>query len=397
MVHVVAGLALGLPGALAAQAARPAGTLAWMDAGGAQLQQPQSTRRSAGTVGAGLWHGRGALSVAGEGNVTLADDSVAAAQWVLRTTLAPARWSRLRTDVDVSATTSGLLLPGSNGNRSAALRQSVRVGAVTLFGSAGLGRTSRLDLESRGRAVSAGADWQPGAWRVGVSGQRADTDDWQLMEASGIELRRVAPAYVVHDLTADVAWRRGRWWLGASHSWRAGSGATVGSARGHSLLAAWQLSPSLLVIAQQGEQLADVLRGVPQARYTGLAMRWTPVRANGLRRDARTFGEARALPPTVVPDVKSSEVLLQRREGVGVLVLSVAAPADATVEVACSATDWAPVPMVREGGAFVLRLTLPTGTHRVAVRVNGGAWRAPRGLAAVADDFGGQAGVVVVP
>jgi hypothetical protein len=53
--------------------------------------------------------------------------------------------------------------------------------------------------------------------------------------------------------------------------------------------------------------------------------------------------------------------------------------------------------MVRDGGAFVHRLTLPTGTHRVAVRVNGGAWRAPRGLAAVADDFGGQAGVVVVP
>jgi len=40
---------------------------------------------------------------------------------------------------------------------------------------------------------------------------------------------------------------------------------------------------------------------------------------------------------------------------------------------------------------------LPPGSHRVAVRINGGAWRAPRGLVAVPDDFGGTVGVVVVP
>jgi hypothetical protein len=33
----------------------------------------------------------------------------------------------------------------------------------------------------------------------------------------------------------------------------------------------------------------------------------------------------------------------------------------------------------------------------VAVRVNGGAWRAPRGLAVVDDDFGGKAGLIVIP
>jgi len=45
----------------------------------------------------------------------------------------------------------------------------------------------------------------------------------------------------------------------------------------------------------------------------------------------------------------------------------------------------------------VQQLTLPAGAHRIAVRVNGGPWRAPRGLAPVNDDFGGKAGVVVIP
>lgn len=380
-----------------AQGARPAGTLAWLDAGGARVQQPSSTLRSAGSVGAGVWHGRGALSVAGEGSVTLADDSLAAAQWVLRTTFAPARWSRSRTDLDLSATTNGLVIPGVNGNRSGAVRQSLQFGSVGLFGTAGVGRTSRLELESRGHAFSVGADLQRGAWRASVTGQRAFTDDWQLMEASGIELLRVVPAYTIDDFTADLSWRRGRWWLGASRSWRAGSGATTGTAKGHSLMAAWQLSSSLMLIVQGGEQMADVVRGVPQARYSGLAMRWNPLRVNGLRRDARAFGEARGNGPTMVPDVQTDEVLLQRREGVGIVVLTITAPADALVEVACSATDWTPVRVTREGGAFVLRLTLPSGAHRLALRVNGGAWRAPHGLVAVEDDFGGKAGVVVVP
>lgn len=385
------------PHLVGAQASRPIGTLAWLDAGGARVQQPQSTLRSAGTVGAGVWHGRGALSVAGEGSVTLADDSLAAAQWVLRTTFAPARWSRSRTDVDVAATTNGIVWPGVNGNRSGALRQSLQFGTVSVFGSAGAGRTSRLNLDSRGHAFSLGSDVQRGRWRASVTGQRAFTDDWQLMEASGIELRREVPAYTIDDLTTELSWRSGRVWLAASRSWRAGSGATIGTANGYSLVAAWQLSPIVMLIAQGGEQMADVVRGVPQARYTGLAMRWNPLRVNGLRRDARAFGEARTNAPTLVPDVRSDEVLLQRRDGAGTIVLTITAAADALVEVACSATDWAPLRVAREGGRFVHRLSLPSGTHRLAVRVNGGAWRAPRGLAPVEDDFGGKAGVVVVP
>jgi len=383
-----------------AQPLLPQGTLAWIDAGGARVQQPRSALRNAGTLGGGLWHGRSRWSVAAEGAITLADDSLAAAQWVLRGSLAPA--ARWRTDLDLVSTTNGLDWPGSaSGSRSAALRQSVLLGPVTVHGSAGVGRTDRYLMSTRGHAYALGADVQRvlgrSVWRLGVTGQRAFTDDWMLMEASGIVLEREVPAYTLDDLGVDLAWRMARWSLSASRSWRQGAGATLGRANGFSITASWQLSPALLLMAQGGEQLADVVRGVPQARYTGIAMRWNPLRVQGVQRTARAFADTRSLSPDVVPDLRGDEVVLQRREGRGVLSLSIVATPDAVVEVASSANEWTPVRMAFGPSGFTHVLTLHTGTHKVAVRINGGAWRAPRGLVAVDDEFGGQAGLVVVP
>jgi len=383
-----------------AQPVLPQGTMAWIDAGGARVQQPQSALRNAATMGGGLWHGRSRWSVAAEGAITLADDSLAAAQWVLRTSLAPA--TRLRTDIDLVSTTNGLNWPGSvSGSRSAAARQSVLLGPVTLHGTAGVGRTDRYLMSTRGHAFALGGDVQRvfgrSVWRFGVAGQRAFTDDWMLMEASGIVLEREVPAYTLDDIGVDLAWRMSRWSLSASRSWRQGAGATVGRANGFSVTASWQLSPALLLMAQGGEQLADVVRGVPQARYTGIAMRWNPLRVQGVQRAARAFADTRSLSPDVVPDLRGDEVVLQRREGRGVLSLSIVATPDAIVEVASSANEWTPVRMAYGPSGFTHVLTLPSGTHKVAVRINGGAWRAPRGLVAVDDEFGGQAGLVVVP
>jgi hypothetical protein len=53
--------------------------------------------------------------------------------------------------------------------------------------------------------------------------------------------------------------------------------------------------------------------------------------------------------------------------------------------------------MEREAGVWVARVRLTTGKYRVAVQVDGGDWRAPRNLARVRDDFGGEAGLVVIP
>jgi hypothetical protein len=381
----------------------PAGeTLAWLDVGGARVQQPTSTRRSAGSVGGGLWYGRGRIALAGEGSLTIASDSVMAAQYVVRTTMLPRRWSR--TDVDLSATTNGLVFPGHNGNLSAVVRQTVAVGAVEFVGTAGGGRTSRLGLNTTGHAYSVGADMQrtlrTGTWRSGLTMQRSVTNDYQLMEASGIALGEIAPNYTLGDAVVQLSWQRGNWWVQANRGWREGRRATVGTASSYNVALAVNVNASTTLIAQGGEQMADVLRGVPQARYTGLAVRWNPVRPRTLRRDARALADVRGTTGSgvvVVPDVRGDEVLLQRTEGQGIITIAINAPANAVVDIAVSSADWTPMRMARTGDAFVHQLTLSSGPHRIAVRINGGAWRAPRGLAPVNDEFGGKAGIVVIP
>jgi len=59
-------------------------------------------------------------------------------------------------------------------------------------------------------------------------------------------------------------------------------------------------------------------------------------------------------------------------------------------------TAWETVALAREGGDFVLREALAPGTHRLMVRVDGGAWRTPINLPSMDDDFGGRVGVLAV-
>ncbi|HEY0928819.1 MAG TPA: hypothetical protein VGE27_02775 [Gemmatimonas sp.] len=386
---IVSALMLGL-GAVRTVRAQ-SGPLVWVDLGGARVQQPLSTQRSAASMGGGIWKQFRSLGIGGDAAMTFADDSAAAAQWVLRTSFAPSwmRWSR--TDVDVSATTIGLVMPGANGNRSFHARQQVQLGPIGLHGGGGGGRTSRMALQSKGHAWVGGVTAGVRGWQAGVSVQRSYTDDYQLMEASKIFLSRQAMRYSLHDVTGDLSYRSARVLLAGSMGRRRGLAETEGTARSYSLSAGWQFTSQLMVIAQVGEQMADVVRGVPQARYAGGALRWTP-RLSRPRMSLTSSSTSSA-----VPELRGPEVLLVRGESGGTIELRIAAPTDAVVEVASSLSGWTASRVPHNGDAFLHRQTLPSGTHRIAVRVNGGAWRAPLGLASVEDDLGTRAGLVVVP
>jgi hypothetical protein len=47
--------------------------------------------------------------------------------------------------------------------------------------------------------------------------------------------------------------------------------------------------------------------------------------------------------------------------------------------------------------AWELQVHVPPGPQRVAIRINGSQWRAPANLTKVTDEFGGEAGLLVVP
>jgi 1,4-alpha-glucan branching enzyme len=74
-----------------------------------------------------------------------------------------------------------------------------------------------------------------------------------------------------------------------------------------------------------------------------------------------------------------------------------AAPAR-VVEIAGDFTGWQPARLEPAGGGWwVVTLRVPAGTHQVAVRVDGGRWLVPPGLLAILDEFGGAAGVLIIP
>jgi hypothetical protein len=82
----------------------------------------------------------------------------------------------------------------------------------------------------------------------------------------------------------------------------------------------------------------------------------------------------------------------------GMVRLVVSVSAAATVELAGDFTDWQPVALRRTvEGAWEGVLRIPSGAHRINVRVDGGEWTAPAGTTRVADEFGGEVGIVAVP
>jgi hypothetical protein len=68
-----------------------------------------------------------------------------------------------------------------------------------------------------------------------------------------------------------------------------------------------------------------------------------------------------------------------------------------SVEVCSDATDWTVV-AARQVGREEWEVVLPLGpgVHRIAMRVDGGAWGPPPGAPTTPDEFGGEVGLIVV-
>ena len=388
--------------AVVSHAAAAQRTTGWLDIGGATVRQSGSDDLGAATVGAGIMQRGRRFLLIGDGALTLAADSLAATQAVVRGLFALTSWTV--SEIETSATSIGIAVPGKRGNRSVLFRQQLQLGRVRLFGSAGFGNTSRHGLDSHSGTQQLGVSATRGEFTLTTTAQRATTDDWQLMEAAGFSLRSNSEWYGMHDATAELLWQFDGFALSASRTWRAGFGVTRGTGRAYSYASSLPFRRRFTLIANSGCQLADPLRGTPQATYMGLAMRVQFGRASGARdaavRDAarrRVGGMGSAAQLTVFEPIDGAEYRLEQRDGGAELGLRVNAPRDAIVEVAHSANEWTPMRLTRDGDAFVARITLASGTHRVALRINRGEWREPRGLSRVADDFGGNAGLVVVP
>lgn len=152
--------------------------------------------------------------------------------------------------------------------------------------------------------------------------------------------------------------------------------------------AALWLSRRAALIASAGRALADETRGVPSVRYlsVGLRLGWRPTREAGALRVRQALGDG------------AGGRLDVRNGGDSVRVVIVRQATAGRVEIVGDFTDWEPVEMASlPNGEWRIERTITPGPHRVAIRVDGGPWRVPPNLPRVADDFGGEVGIVIVP
>jgi hypothetical protein len=150
------------------------------------------------------------------------------------------------------------------------------------------------------------------------------------------------------------------------------------------LSASRSIAPSLALVAAAGRAGSDPVTSVPGAKYFALGLRLkvgSPVLAPLPSAASRTTAAPFQIGPAVAA---GREIVIQ------------AADARA-VELAGDFTDWKPVALQRWGeDGWRALLPISPGLHRLAIRIDGGAWRAPAGTRPITSEFGGEVAEVVV-
>jgi hypothetical protein len=367
--------------ALGAAAAQNSGEVR-LEGGVARIAQNGREAKGAGLL-SGLWRGTTEhFATLASGAFTYAGDSVTAVQGIIAGAFRRSSESMFRIEGGATGAAFGSYGLGRGGNLSAYVRQHLDLadGGFWLGGSAG--DTERDNISSHATTIDLGALLRFTNVETSVAWSHVRTDDQKLMEAARVFLARDAAAYDLDDFMLGAQFDNGRLQVSVSQSWRAGSRATVVNQSAFAWSAAWAFSPRFSLALGAGRQLADPVRGVPDAQVTSVVLRAIvyPVR----------------LPAFAGSAVKAYASVSPGTEGT-LLVVRVTAAESQRVEVAGSFSGWEPVPLTRTPEGWEARVALRSGRYRVAVRVDGGPWRAPLNLGKIRDEFGGEAGLVVVP
>ena len=142
-------------------------------------------------------------------------------------------------------------------------------------------------------------------------------------------------------------------------------------------------APDVALIAATGVHPSSAAYGIARGRFMELGFRVSP---SVLRKPRLPVG-VRAVAAAFAVETSAS----------GQRTLRVRIPSARTVELSGDFTDWKPITLTR-GNDDHWEATLPIapGIHRLAIRVDGDAWTPPPGVSAVADEFQGVVGVIVV-
>lgn len=352
------------------------------DGGAARIQQNGRDARNALLLGA-LWRESDRrLATLFSGTFTYAGDSVTAAQAIAAVAWRPGGQSAWQTEGGVTGAAFGVYALGRGGNVSGFARERLVLEGGSVWAGGSAGHTMRDGNSVHSTDVDFGGSLRSGGFEASVSYNRQRTDDGPLMAAALIFLNDQSTVFDFEDASIAAHYERGRFSLDASHMWRTGVRQTFARQTAFAWSAVCVLTPRFSLAVGAGHQLADPLRGTPDVQLISASVRmvglpWGAVVAS---RDA-AMTSARLVPGAAG----------------AVLIVHVVASDSTRVDVAGSFSAWQPVTLRRTTDGWEAQVALPSGTHRVAVRINDGPWRAPANLGKVRDEFGGEAGIVVVP
>ncbi len=353
-----------------------------LELGAAQVQQFARDTRNAALLGI-LWRESDVhFATLFSASATYTRDSLAAMQGSGEVLWRRNPDSRFVGEAGGSFTNYGVTTLARGGNFNGWFRQRIIVGDGGVWAGGSLAQTVRDDFASHATNVEAGG-WYRLNDNVTASGSlaRRRTDDAPLMFASGIFLTRDANTYDLTDASLGARIESGRFSLDAAQFWRTGARATFVDQTAFFLSTAWELNPRFAVSVSGGRQLSDPTRGSPDVTLYSAALRYS----------------LRTMPADVVgTSITSSARLLPASVG-ALLTVLVTAPDSVVVEVAGSFSEWEPVPMTKTPSGWQMQVILKPGRYRVAIRYDGGAWRAPGNLGRVKDDFDGESGIIIVP
>ena len=285
-----------------------------------------------------------------------------------------ARTTFLQFDGTVSAFGQSNALPSTNGELAA----RIRGGRATLGGAIGAGA-----------GVTAHAGTSSNTWRWladgwGAVGNGRVFANVTLTDAPVLGFTpQSAPTPRVRYLDLLTGWRHdvGGLSLGAAAGFRNGMG-DVYSGQWAAVDAAVWVTPRVALSVGAGTALPDIMRGTPRARYVSASLRVSA------RPHTRFEFHKRA---TAGPTVR----LVPGENGAA--RIEIAAPRATRVELRADFTDWSPVELTRTGDTWRLDMAVPSGLHRVAIRIDGGEWVAPPNLPHADDGLGGTVGLITAP
>ncbi len=290
-----------------------------------------------------------------------------------------------------------------------AFRPSFTTPSAHLFGAGNL----RMDGDHRGFWVGAGGSrlrmesaWQTvaaasaGVWvergplaatlsltftqvpefsRVSRGGLVPTGDTLGTSVGGGERTSITSPSGSFQDVGLKLRWERGSLRLETNAGLRFG-GTTVDGKSWGTVTGAIQLTPNLALVGVAGSEPRDLARGVPAKGLFSLGFRMTP----------RTSPRPVLMPAAATVPLFEVVTLSDQMRW-----LQVRIAAASRVDLAGDFTQWRPMKLAPFGvGVWGLDLQIPPGSYRCSIRVDGGRWTAPPGLAGISDEFGGEAGIV---